>query len=314
MTIDLISFPHGIYALDSGYMRPGMAAVHFIVRKGRVAVVDTAHNAALPLFMEALSAIGLDAEAVDYLFLTHVHLDHAGGAGAYMARLPNAKLVAHPRGARHMIDPDRLVSGASAVYGAEEVRRLYGTLIPVPNERVIEAADDTVFWLADRPLQCLHTEGHARHHLCLWDQTAGACFSGDAFGAAYREMEVNGYPFILPATTPVQFDPNAMKNSIRRLLNLKPEAIYLTHFSRVEQVERLGADLLRRVDQVVAMTEALQRMGEGRKEALSACLLRAILDEAPALDPARIAKILATDLDLNAQGLLWWLDHRQQTV
>lgn len=310
MTTNLISFPHGIYALDSGYVRPKLDAVHLIVEKGRVAVVDTAHNASLSRFLEALSEIGLGVEAVDYLFLTHVHLDHAGGAGAYMAQLPNAKLVVHPRGARHMIDPTQLFAGASAVYGEEETRRLYGAPIPVPKERVIEAADNEVFQLAGRPLQCLHTEGHAKHHLCLWDQTARACFSGDAFGASYREMDVDGQVFILPATTPVQFNPDAMKNSVRRLLALKPEAMYLTHFSRVEQVERLGADLLRRIDALVALAEATPGTGEARKEALAASLLRFFASEAPTLEPARLAEILVIDLELDAQGLLWWLDHR----
>jgi len=312
MTTNLLTFPQGIYALDSGYVRPMLDAVHFIVQEGRVAVIDTAHNAALPRFLEALSELGLGVDAVDYLFLTHVHLDHAGGAGAYMARLPNAKLVVHPRGARHMIDPTQLFAGASAVYGEAETRRLYGTPAPVPKERVIEAADGEVFQLAGRPLQCLYTEGHAKHHLCVWDQTARACFSGDAFGASYREMDVDGKFFILPATTPVQFDPEAMKNSVRRLLALKPEAMYLTHFSRVDQVERLGADLLRRIDALVALAEATPGEGEARKKNLAASLLRFFASEAPHLEPARLAEILVVDLELDAQGLLWWLDHRQQ--
>ncbi|MDR1462493.1 MAG: MBL fold metallo-hydrolase, partial [Azoarcus sp.] len=99
-TEPLLTWPDNIHAIDAGYVRPGLAAVHLIVENGRVAVVETAHNAALPRFLAALSQLGLAPEAVDYVFLTHVHLDHAGGAGAYMARLPKAKLVVHPRGAR----------------------------------------------------------------------------------------------------------------------------------------------------------------------------------------------------------------------
>ncbi|MDR3323531.1 MAG: MBL fold metallo-hydrolase [Zoogloeaceae bacterium] len=314
MQTTLLPCPDHIYALDSGYMRPQMDAVHFIAQEGRVAVIDTAHQASLPRFLAALAELGLSADAVDYIFLTHVHLDHAGGAGAYMAALPHAKLVVHPRGARHMIDPGQLFAGAAAVYGEAALHRLYGNPVPVPAERVMEAADEQVFTLAGRPLQCLYTPGHAKHHLCIWDKTARACFTGDAFGLAYRELEVAGHPFLFPATTPVQFDPEAMKASIRRLLALQPEAMYLTHFSRiggsVETVARLGADLLRRVETLVTLAETAPGTGDARQSALHARLFSFACAEAPDLSPERLAHILKTDLELNAQGLRWWLEHR----
>ncbi|MDR2093055.1 MAG: MBL fold metallo-hydrolase [Azoarcus sp.] len=310
-TEPLLSWPDNIHAVDAGYVRPGLAAVHLIVEDGRIAVVDTAHNAALPRFLAALAQLGLAPEAVDYVFLTHVHLDHAGGAGAYMAQLPNAKLVVHPRGARHMIDPTRLFEGTVEVYGAENARRLYGTLLPVPPERVIEAADGQVFTLAGRPLQCLHTPGHAKHHLCLWDRRARACFTGDTFGIAYREMGVSGEPFLIPATTPTQFDPEAMKASIRRLLALEPEAMYLTHFSRVDEVARLSVDLLRRIDAFVSLAEAAPGEGKARKEAIHASIERYLLAEAPAGSREWLKPVLTVDMELDAQGLAYWLEQRQ---
>ena len=307
----LLAWPDNIYAIDAGYVRPGLAAVHLIVENGRVAVVDTAHNAALPRFLAALSQLGLAPEAVDYLFLTHVHLDHAGGAGAYMAHLPNAKLVVHPRGARHMIDPTRLFEGTAEVYGAENARRLYGAPVPAPAESVLEAADGQVFDLAGRPLQCLHTLGHAKHHLCLWDRRARACFTGDAFGIAYREMGASGDPFLIPATTPTQFDPEAMKASIHRLLALEPEAMYLTHFSRVDDVARLGADLLRRIDAFVALAEAAPGEGKARKEAIHASIERYLLAEAPPESREWLKPVLEDDMELAAQGLACWLEQRR---
>jgi hydroxyacylglutathione hydrolase len=309
-TLPLLAWPDNIHALDAGYVRPGLAAVHLIIEKGRVAVVDTAHNAALPRFLAALSQLGLAPEAVDYVFLTHVHLDHAGGAGAYMAQLPNAKLVVHPRGARHMIDPARLLKGTVEVYGAEKARRLYGEPMSVPPEKVIEADDGQVFALAGRSLRCLHTPGHARHHLCLWDERARACFTGDAFGIAYREMGVSGDPFIIPATTPTQFDPEAMKASIHRLLALAPEAMYLTHFSRIDDVARLGADLLRRIDAFASLAEAAPGEGKARKEAIHARIERYLLSEAPAESHEWLKPVLAVDMELDAQGLAWWREHR----
>lgn len=310
MQKNLITWPDNIYAVDSGFARPGLAAVHLIVEKGRVAVVDTAHNHSLPRFLEALAELGLTPEAVDYVFLTHVHLDHAGGSGVYMASLPNAKLVVHPDGARHMIDPSRLYASTLAVYGPEKTDYLYGELVPVPADRVIEPDDGQVFSLAGRPLQCLHTPGHAKHHLCLWDERARACFTGDTFGMAYRELYVDGEPFLIPATTPTQFDPEALKNSIRRLLALQPEAMYLTHFSRVEGVERLGGQLLRRIDDFAAMADAAPGTGEDRKKAIHEAIERYLLAEVPAVNREEVVHVLSMDMELNAQGLAMWVERK----
>ncbi|MCL2876747.1 MAG: MBL fold metallo-hydrolase [Betaproteobacteria bacterium] len=310
MEKNLINWPDSIYAVDSGFARPGLAAVHLIVEKGRVAVVDTTHNDSLPRFLDALAELGLMPEAVDYIFLTHVHLDHAGGSGAYMARLPNAKLVVHPDGARHMIDPSRLYASTLEVYGPEKTHYLYGELIPVPADRVIEAGDGQVFSLAGRLLKCLYTPGHARHHLCLWDERAHACFAGDTFGIAYRELYVDGEPFLIPATTPTQFDPEVLKDSIRRLLALQPDAMYLTHFSRVDGVERLGEQLLRRIDDFVALAEAAPGAGEDRKNAIYAAIERYMLAEAPAMRREGVVPMLSVDMELNAQGLALWAERK----
>src|SRR5690606_23693744 len=148
----------------------------------------------------ALEAAGLTPADVDWLILTHVHLDHAGGAGELMACLPNARLVVHPRGARHMIDPSKLWAGALAVYGEEEMQRSYGTLRPIPAERVVEAPDGHVVELAGRALRCLDTPGHARHHNAIHDEPSGCVFTGDTFGLSYRELDSARGPFVIPTT------------------------------------------------------------------------------------------------------------------
>jgi glyoxylase-like metal-dependent hydrolase (beta-lactamase superfamily II) len=312
---DWRDYGNGIVAFDAGYVRPILAAIHMVVESGRVAFIDTGSNDALPNALAALDRLGLDVAAVDHVCLTHIHLDHAGGAGSMMAAFPNARLVVHPRGARHMAEPSRLVAGVAGVYGEDYVRRVYGEIIPVPAERIVEAVDGHVVSLAGRELLCLDTPGHARHHVCYLDRPTGGIFSGDMFGLSYREHDVGGRAFIFPTTTPTQFEPVAMHASIDRLLSFKPDAIYLTHYGRVGNVERLGADLHRRLDEMVAMAlEVAGMTGEARHAELKKALTSHLLGELKAhgcpLPAADVLEIWATDLDLNAQGLAVWLDSR----
>ena len=311
---DWRDYGNGIIAFDAGYVRPVLAAIHLVIEGGRVAFIDTGSNDALPNAIAALSRLGLDYSAVDYIILTHIHLDHAGGAGSMMAKFPNARLVVHPRGARHMSEPARLVSGVTQVYGAEYVTRVYGEIVPVPAERVIEAPDGHVISLAGRELLCLDTPGHARHHICIVDRKTGGIFSGDTFGLSYREHDVDGRPFIFPTTTPTQFDPVAMHASIERILSLQPEAIYLTHYGRVDNVRQLAADLRRRIDALVSMAQTVAESGAARHEALKERITQYLLAELSAhgcqLPTEHALDIWETDLELNAQGLEVWLDSR----
>lgn len=310
----MTDFDHGISAIDTGFCRPRFDASHLIVEAGRAAFVDTGTNASVPALLDALAAKGLTPADVDWVILTHVHLDHAGGAGALLERLPGARLAVHPRGARHMIDPARLVAGAAAVYGEDEVRRTYGDLVPVPPERVVEAGDGHQVDLAGRALLCLDTPGHAYHHLCVWDARSRAFFTGDTFGLSYREFDSPRGALIVPTTTPVQFDPEALKASIRRLLAYRPAAMYLTHYSRVEDVERLGRDLIEQIDAMVAIAgahaEAVDRHARIVDDLAALYLPRAVAHGSP-LEQARMRELLAMDLELNAQGLEVWLDRQK---
>ena len=311
---DWRDYGNGIIAFDAGYVRPVLAAIHLVVEGGRVAFIDTGSNDALPNALAALARLGWDTKAVDYVILTHIHLDHAGGAGSMMARFPNARLVVHPRGARHMAEPARLVAGVTQVYGADYVSRVYGEIVPTPAERIIEAPDGHVISLAGRELLCLDTPGHARHHICIVDRKSGGIFSGDTFGLSYREHDVDGRPFIFPTTTPTQFDPAAMHASIERLLSFHPEALYLTHYGRVDNVRQLGADLERRVDALVSIAQAAVGTGVARhaeiKDLITAYLLAELSTHGCQLPAEHALDIWATDLELNAQGLGVWLDSR----
>jgi glyoxylase-like metal-dependent hydrolase (beta-lactamase superfamily II) len=307
----LIDYRNGIYALDAGYVRPRLAAIHFVVDQGHVALIDTANNAALPRVLAALAELSLPVEAVDYIILSHIHLDHAGGAGALMQACPNAKLVVHPRGARHMVDPAKLMAATEEVYGRDVARGLYGELLPVAAERVVETVDGLELQLGARKLSCYDAPGHAKHHIVVHDPLAAAVFTGDCFGLCYRELDVDGRPFLFPTTTPSQFDPEALRHSIERILALKPEAVYLTHFSRVEPPARLGADLLRRLARLVDLTRQAAVQDGDLVPRIAAGMVAYLLAEARqhgvGLGDREILALWQTDIDLNAQGLALWV-------
>jgi glyoxylase-like metal-dependent hydrolase (beta-lactamase superfamily II) len=312
---DFEDYGNGIHAFDSGYVRPKLAAIHLVVERGRAALIDAGTNDSLQHTLEALDRLGLGPYSVDYVILTHIHLDHAGGAGRLMAAFPYARLLVHPRGARHMADPRRLVAGVTAVYGEEYVRKMYGKLVPVPSGRIVEAADGHVIDLAGRSLTCVDTPGHARHHLCVVDSRTGGIFSGDMFGISYREHDVDGRPFIFPTTTPSQFDPGAMHASIDRLLACASDAIYLTHYGRVGDVARLGNDLHRRLDGIIALAEEAKGAADVRHRnlvaALTAYLLAELRRHGCRLPDDGILELWQSDLELDAQGLEVWLDARE---
>ncbi|HEV8689165.1 MAG TPA: MBL fold metallo-hydrolase [Ideonella sp.] len=305
---------HGVHLVDTGFHRPQFDAAYLIVDEGRAAFVDTGTRHALPRLLEALAVCGLGVDAVDWVIPTHVHLDHAGGAGPLMQALPNARLLVHPRGARHMIDPSALYLGALAVYGQEEMDRSYGQLVGVDAARVQTSHDGMKAKLGKRELELIDTPGHALHHHCVWDPCSRGWFTGDTFGLSYRELDVDGRPWILPTSTPVQFQPEALRRSIERLLARQPDAVYLTHFGKLGNVQQLGEMLLNLLDQLVALGHSLRDKSPQRARHEALCSgLRSIFhaslrEHGCTLADEAIDDVLALDIELNAQGMAVWLD------
>ncbi len=313
-----MTLAHGIVIIDTGFQRPNFDAAYLVVENGRAAFIDCGTQHSIPAMLAALASQGLGPEHVDWLILTHVHLDHAGGAGALMRVLPNATLAVHPRGAPHMIDPEKLVAGATAVYGEEEIARSYGEIVPVAAERVRVVADGDTVDLAGRALLCIDTPGHARHHLCVWDARSRSWFTGDTFGLSYREFDnADGAPFVIPTTSPVQFEPEPLKQSIRTMLARDPQSMHLTHYGRVGDVARLAGELIEQVDAMVALAFEAAAIAERRQrhEWLVRALAQLYVSRAQAhgctLSPERIEALLAIDIELNAQGLEIWMARQQ---
>ena len=312
MTENHTDYDDGITAIDAHHIRPGLAAIHLLVEGDKAAIIDTGTNFSVPGVLDVLRQKNLHPENIAYVIVTHVHLDHAGGAGEMMRLFPNAMLVAHPRGARHLIDPSKLVAGSIAVYGEENFRRAYGEIVPVPAERVIEAPHEFTLELNGRRLLFLDTPGHARHHFCIFDELSCGIFTGDTFGLSYREFDVDGREFILPTTTPVQFEPEAAHASIDLIMSYQPRAAYLTHYGRVTGLRRLAGDLHHMLDDFVRLAEGVRNAGEARHRQLTEKLETYLLEKLAAhgcgLERGTALALLANDIELNAQGLEVWLD------
>jgi glyoxylase-like metal-dependent hydrolase (beta-lactamase superfamily II) len=309
----LVPLGSGVHLIDTGFQRDHFDAAYLLVDSGRAAFIDTGTGHALPRLLGALESLGLSRSCVDWVIPTHVHLDHAGGVGPLMQHLPSARVLVHPRGARHMVDPSALYQGALAVYGQAEMDRSYGALVGVPAERVDSSHDGQQITLGSRLLTLIDTPGHARHHHAVWDPVSRGWFTGDTFGLSYREFDIDGRAWILPTSTPVQFEPEALKHTIGRLCAMQPDCVYLTHYGRLDQVPRLAADLLAQLDQMVALGLSVPA-GPARHGQLRDGLLRLYMDAlaqhgCPMTETA-VAEALAIDIELNAQGMGIWLDRR----
>lgn len=231
-----------------------------------------------------------------------------------MQQCPQAQLVIHPRGARHLIDPEKLTKGTIAVYGEQRFRTLYGELVPVAAGRIIEAADNDTLKLNDRVLTFYDTPGHARHHFCVYDALSQGIFSGDTFGLCYRELDTRQGPFLFATTTPVQFDPDALLHSIDRLLSLKPAAFYLTHYGRIEPTSAMIEQLKDSILTFSNIAAEEQQPVENRSQRIAEKLMNYLLD---ALQEMKCfasrddcCELLTMDVQLNAQGLDVWLNRR----
>ncbi|WP_295450365.1 MBL fold metallo-hydrolase [uncultured Thiodictyon sp.] len=301
-----------VFRIETGLYRHGLAACYLVRSHDRLAFVDTGTAYTAPHLLEFIKALGLSPDHVDYVIPTHVHLDHAGGSGDLMAACPRAQLVVHPKGAPHLIDPARLIAGASAVYGAQAFVADYKHLIPVPAERVIAAADGQTFDLGGRTLTFLDTPGHANHHGCIYDAQTRGCFTGDTFGISYREFDRADAPWLYAPTTPVAFDPDTWLTTLDKLMALEPQAMYLTHYGRVDAPQRLVDGLRESIRAMAAIALAEQGHDDaGRaarlKDAVSRHLVGAARDHGVDMDHGRITELLALDTELNAQGLAVWL-------
>jgi glyoxylase-like metal-dependent hydrolase (beta-lactamase superfamily II) len=294
---------HARFTIDAD-VTPQFTSCYLRVAGEECAFIEAHTALALPRLMDALKQRGKRPEDVRWVIVTHAHLDHAAGASALLTACPKATLVAHPRAAKNLIDPQRLVQSATSVYGEERFRALYGKIDPIPKERVLVLEDGQSVELGGARLTAHFTAGHANHHFVVDDPAIETVFTGDTFGLVYPALQKHGR-FAIPSTSPTQFDAAEAKKSIDKVLSLGERFVCPTHFDAWDDKEIIAAQLRRFLDRAGAWVEEARKTDEPI-DALTARLAKAwrqaIAEETPRFGEAEYA-LLALDIELNAQGL-----------
>ncbi|MRG87267.1 MBL fold metallo-hydrolase [Salinibacillus xinjiangensis] len=206
----------------------------YLFHERDLTIVETSASPSIPYLLKGLKSLSINPRDIKYIIVTHIHLDHAGGVGLLLEKCPNAKVVVHPKGKRHLANPSKLIAGARAVYG-DQFDELFDPIVPVPEERLITKEDGATLQIGEnRTLTFIDSPGHAKHHFSIYDPVSNGVFTGDTIGVYYPQTKTNGFEFVLPSTSPNQFDPDAMLNSLEKIKNLNVDQIFFGHYGRTE--------------------------------------------------------------------------------
>lgn len=217
-----------LWVIDTQFQgEPGIIASYLLNGPHGVALVDVGSAASLDALLAGIRATGHDPADVEHILITHVHLDHAGATGALLPHTPRARVYVHEIGAPHLINSEKLLASAARIYG-DQMEQLWGTILPVPEERVTAIGDDFELQVGARTFKALYTPGHAIHHVAYYDAANAAIFTGDVAGVRLEDI-----PFVRPPTPPPDLNLEDWSASIERLRALRPQALYLPHFGAV---------------------------------------------------------------------------------
>jgi glyoxylase-like metal-dependent hydrolase (beta-lactamase superfamily II) len=301
--VDTFEAAPGIRAIDTNMFGRDRLTSAYLVDADQPAIVETGPTTSVDAVREGLSALGIGASDLAHIVVTHIHLDHAGGAGALAAHYPEATVWVHERGAPHLADPDRLVSSAGRIYGPERLLELFGPVHPVPTERLRAVADGDRVSLGNRTLDVLYTPGHAGHHVALIDDRTRAVFVGDAMGIFLPDVRV-----LRPATPPPEFDLELAVQSVERIREAGPSAVLFSHFGPDREVDELCDLAIDRLQRWTSVTEEALRTTDDLSE-----VVRRLRTETEGIDVSdgppddRVRYEFLSSYEMNANGLVRYL-------
>lgn len=271
-------------------------------------LIETSAAPSIPFLLQGLDRRNIDRASIKYVIVTHIHLDHAGGVGLLMESLPNATVIVHPRGLRHLIDPTRLIDSAKTVYG-EQFDALFDPIKPVPEDRIRSVEDGETLSIGEnRTLTFYDTPGHSNHHLAIHDSLTNSIFTGDTLGTLYPTRFTGGSELVLPSTSPTQFDPNQMMTSMKRVRELAPDRIYFGHYGYSDEPDHVYHSLSEWLNRFIRISERIYDKHKAEPndvlvERIAKALFNKVETESYILDPG-IFDYLTHDLDVSSQGLV----------
>jgi glyoxylase-like metal-dependent hydrolase (beta-lactamase superfamily II) len=286
----------------------------YVLTEDKVTLIETSASPSIPYILEGLQTLGVSPADISYIIVTHIHLDHAGGAGLMLQHCPNAKVIVHPKGARHLADPSRLIMGAKAVYG-DKFSQLFDPIVEIPEDRLmIKGEGDTLEISEKLNLKFLDTPGHANHHFSIYHPLANGIFTGDTAGIYYPQLDREGIEFYLPSTSPNQFDPEKMLHSMSRFQELGVERIFFGHYGMSEnpaeafrQVERWLEVFIEEAKNVVMKEKHPEKQIEQITQKLYD-KIKTHLTQRGLPDNHPIYELLFLDVNVSAMGLVHYLN------
>jgi len=304
----------GVTAIDTMMGGRERYTAGYLLEAAEPTLIETGPGTSVEPVAAALEHLGIGAAELAHIVLTHIHLDHAGGAGALSARFPRASVWVHERGAPHLADPTRLVASTARVWGEPEMRELFGPTEPVGAGRLHPLSDADVIDLGDRRLDALDTPGHASHHVALVDSRTGVVFTGDALG-----IHVPDLPVLRPATPPPEFDLERAVDSIERIRERARSILLFAHFGPLRDVDATCDLAIRRLREWTAVVGAAIRETEDPDE-LAARLESAALGDVETGSEATLDLEMLEDrlrllssIRMNAAGIArYWRKRRER--
>lgn len=278
----------------------------YVIDEEELTIVETGPSPSIKYIKKGLEALGHTLNEVKYIIVTHIHLDHAGGAGVLLKLCPHAKVVVHPRGKRHLMDPLRLTGAARAIYG-ESFSEFFDPVEAVPEDKLIVKGDgDTLSIGSSCTLQFLDTPGHARHHLSIYDPVSNGMFTGDTVGVRYDQLDSLGLDLFLPSTSPNHFDPDAMHESINRMLDMNLDFIFYGHFGMTMKTTAALHQVSEWLDIFVAEGERVIAEGKGY-DVLAQRLLNRVREHLRSLhvpDDHQVYILINLDMQISSLGII----------
>lgn len=306
-----------LYSIDAYDLGLPDRTTSYLLKDDKIALIETSASPSVPHILKALEKLHIQPSNIDYLILTHIHLDHAGGAGVFMQHCPNATVFVHPKGIRHLVDPSRLIASARTVYG-EKFDGIFGKILPIEEEKVHPVEENETLNLGSSTLTFYHTKGHANHHISIHESLTNGMFVGDTTGVYYPDMAEEDFDVILPSTSPNQFNPELMDQSIQLYEKIKPSTLYFGHYGAYHHPEYAYSEVRRYLPIFVeAGHQAIKEESDFTKQVnrTEAILTESIFSELqkkglPKEHP--VFKVIPLDLAVCSMGIIDYLQKSEK--